>query len=177
VKQGSSSFKPFLFGFITALIIGWWIFPNIIFSKQEQPFNFSHKAHLNQVGDCSACHYFREDGSFSGIPDVESCASCHYDTITGIPDEKIFVKEYVKKNKEVPWKIYQKQPDNVYFSHIAHQRFPCTTCHPDVGKSNHMPIYRENKLTGYSSYTMKMYKCERCHAQNHVSNACYVCHK
>ena len=176
-KKKKSTATPFILGFISALFLGWWIFPSIIFSKQEQPFNFSHKAHLEQMGDCSACHFFREDGSFSGIPSLQSCAMCHSEAITGTPDEKIFVDEYVKKNKEVPWKIYQKQPDNVYFSHIAHKKYECKRCHPDIGNSKTMPVYLENKLTGYTNYTMKMNKCERCHAKNNVSNACYVCHK
>ncbi len=176
-KKKKSGLMPFLLGVIAALILGWGIFPHIIFSKQEQPFNFSHKAHLAQLGDCSACHYYRDDGSFNGIPSLQSCEMCHAQEITGTPDEKIFVEEYVKKNRQVPWKIYQKQPDNVYFSHIAHKNIPCTTCHPDVGHSKTMPVYLVNKLTGYTPYTMKMYQCERCHAEHHVSNACYVCHK
>lgn len=168
---------PFVLGLIAALIFGWWIFPQIIFSHQEQPFNYSHEAHMKEVGECSYCHYFREDGSFSGIPSLDSCAMCHYEVLTGTPDEKIFVNEYVKKDKKVPWKVYQSQPDNVYFSHMAHKEYECTECHPDVGHSKTLPPYYRNKLTGYSKQTMTMDACERCHAENDASNACYVCHK
>lgn len=168
---------PFLFGIVAALILGWWIFPQVIFSNQDQPFRFSHKAHLEQGLTCSSCHAYRKDGSFAGTPSLQNCATCHYQSITGTPAEKKFVNEYVKNWQEVPWKHYQKQPDNVYFSHIAHKKYECTKCHPSVGHSKDLPTYHENKLTGYSSYTMKMDECERCHAQNNVSNACYICHK
>lgn len=168
---------PFVLGVITALVLGWGVFPQVLFSKHQQPFAFSHKAHLNQGLDCTNCHQYREDGSYAGIPSLETCSQCHFDVITKAPEEKIFVNNYVKKGLEVPWRVYQKQPDNVYFSHQAHQYFECTTCHPDVGHSENLPPYFENKLTGYSKQTMKMYQCERCHAESGVSNACYVCHK
>jgi len=177
LDKKKNSIAPFIIGFICALIFGWYIFPYMLYSKEKQPFNFSHKAHLKLLGSCEACHFFREDGSFNGIPDLQSCKMCHYSILRGTPDEKIFFNEYLKKNKEIPWKVYQKQPDNVYFSHIAHKNLPCTTCHPDVGHSDITPVFYRNKITGYSKYTMKMYKCERCHAKNKVSNACYVCHK
>jgi hypothetical protein len=64
--------------------------------------------------------------------------------------------------------------DNVYFSHIAHKdKFECNACHPDVAKiAPHM--YYENRLSGYSKDTMKMWQCEECHAKNGASNACFV---
>ena len=34
--------------------------------------------------------------------------------------ERVFFNEYVKKGKEVDWKVYQKQPDNaVSYTHLA----------------------------------------------------------
>ncbi|HMB32161.1 MAG TPA: cytochrome C, partial [Desulfohalobiaceae bacterium] len=97
--------------------------------------------------------------------------------LTGTPSEKILLNEYIKKERQVPWKIYQKQPDNVYFSHAAHQEYKCIQCHPDIGHSESLPPVYKNKLTGYTKQTMTMDTCEKCHAQNGASNGCYVCHK
>ncbi|MDL2266881.1 cytochrome c family protein [Desulfovibrio sp. OttesenSCG-928-G15] len=125
-----------------ALAFGWWVFPDLIFSKQSQPFYFSHKVHIETVGaSCADCHSFRADGSFTGYPDMQSCANCHSDVLTPKPGpgaskaelatyeaEKTFVEEYVKTGAEVPWAKHQKQPDNVFFSHAAHFS-KCFSCH------------------------------------------------
>jgi hypothetical protein len=60
---------------------------------------------------------------------------------------------------------------------MAHADLDCTDCHMDMSEVDTPPVYYENKLTGYSKQTMKMWQCERCHAENGASNACYVCHK
>lgn len=176
-KKGTPT--PIVLGLIAGLILGWWIFPHVLYSEQEQPVHFSHKTHMNEDMECVDCHHYRSDGSFAGVPSVESCArsGCHDEVLTGTPAEEAFVKEYVKKGRPVDWKIYQKQPDNVYFSHIAHEDFECAECHPDVGQSEELPVYQENKITGYSRDTMKMDECERCHARRGASNGCFVCHK
>lgn len=133
---------PFLLGAILALAFGWWVFPDLIFSKQSQPFYFSHKVHVDTAGiSCADCHSFREDGSFTGVPTLQTCASCHEDVVTAEPGpdstkaeiaayeaEKTFVEEYVKGGKTVPWLVHQKQPDNVFFSHAAHFE-KCYSCH------------------------------------------------
>ena len=127
--------------------------------------------------ECESCHSYREDGSYAGLPTTEACAECHEEAVSEDPEEIRFVEEYVAEGKEVPWLIYQKQPDNVYFSHIAHDGLDCTECHIDVASMDTPPVFYENKLSGYSKDTMKMWQCERCHAENGASNACYVCHK
>ena len=37
----------FVIGLIAALIVGWAIFPALLYSKQPQPMNFNHALHLN----------------------------------------------------------------------------------------------------------------------------------
>ncbi|ACV67572.1 menaquinone reductase multiheme cytochrome c subunit QrcA [Desulfohalobium retbaense] len=174
-KRGGA--LPFLLGLAAALIFGWWGFPQILYSQKDQPFRFSHEVHEMQGMACSDCHYYREDGSFAGLPSLSDCTQCHFDVMTGDPAEKTFIEEYVYPEKEIDWKVYQKQPDNVYFSHIAHDDYDCSRCHPDMAGRDDMPTYKENRITGYSKDTMKMWQCERCHAENGASNACYVCHK
>lgn len=183
-KKKKGGLVPFILGIVAALIFGWNIFPQLLFSNKEQPITFSHVGHmthtqkdLKDLDDCVDCHDYREDGSYAGIPSLESCAECHSEPLTAVPSEQLFVNEYVKKGKQVPWKIYREQPDNVYFSHIAHEKYECTECHQDMENADSLPPYYENKLTGYSRGTMKMWECERCHAEEDASNACYICHK
>ncbi|GAB6060904.1 cytochrome c3 family protein [Desulfonatronum parangueonense] len=190
-KKGGSSTGgvalPFVVGFVAALIFGWLIMPQLLFSKKTQPLVFTHQNHVELYGmSCEDCHFYRSDGSFSGIPSNAQCADCHSFALGDHPDEIRFVEEFYEKGIEVPWLVYQYQPDNVFFSHAAHREYDCTTCHPDVGSSNTLPPYFENRLTKYSKDTMKMKTCERCHATVAAeeperffgaANACQICHK
>ncbi|MFV0348132.1 MAG: menaquinone reductase multiheme cytochrome c subunit QrcA [Halodesulfovibrio sp.] len=187
---------PFFVGLVVALILGWWAFPQMLYSQKHQPVRFSHKVHMEGAGmECSSCHFLREDGTFAGLPTTESCAECHSEPMGSDPEEVRFIEEYVNTGKEVEWLVYQKQPDNVFFSHAAHSMDSCnkcheftetelcSTCHPNVAETDEAPVYYENKLTKYSKQTMKMWRCEECHAHpehygtTRSSNACYVCHK
>lgn len=195
-----ASAAPFFIGLAVSLAVGWFLFPKVLYSKSEQPIRFSHKVHMEGAGmECKQCHFFNADGSYNGIPTTKACAECHADVIGSDPDEKKFVESYVKPEKEVKWLTYQYQPDNVFFSHAAHNFENCTKCHPDlyktegdlcgachpkdIGKSDTPPAHEKNIVTGYSKTTMKMWECERCHAnENHrgtttASNACFVCHR
>lgn len=167
----------FFAGFALAMIFGWVVFPNLLFSQKPQPINFSHVAH--QDSTCEDCHAFRADGTYGGIPRVEKCKECHESQLGQTKDEQILVDEYIPNNKEIPWKVYAWQPDNVYFSHAAHKakKVECVRCHRDVAKEKQNPPHKENRLTGYSADTMKMDECEKCHADKGVSNSCEICHK
>ena len=137
---------PFIAGLIVALAFGWWVFPGQVFSKKMQPFHFSHTAHVDAAGlTCDSCHVLRADGSFSGFPKLESCASCHadLDSMQSSEDnkaayeaERVFITDYVLTGREVPWLAHQTQPDNVFFSHAAHYQ-KCYKCHLTMqGKLN-----------------------------------------
>lgn len=201
----------FLAGLIGALIVGWVFFPMALYSKQEQPINFNHALHLNpekvfgiegetQAERCQACHAFQKDGTYSGIPKLSKCTECHDDPESPLgdsPEEKRFLTEYVAKGKEVPWKIYSRQPDCVYFDHASHVKMAgieCKTCHGPFAENTTLPPYEENRLTGYSRNIwgksiagikknswdkMKMDDCANCHAEmgQEQNNACFVCHK
>ena len=59
----------FILGVIASLVVGWIVFPKVLYSQKEQPINFNHALHMELVEEgCESCHYFREDGSFSGVP-------------------------------------------------------------------------------------------------------------
>ena len=118
---GATIFLFFILGFVASLIVGWVVFPKLLYSKKKQPLNYNHALHVAEVEEeCESCHYFREDGSFSGVPTISHCIECHEDVNGEDPEEEKFVREYVEAGKEVPWLIYAKQPPCVFFSHAAH---------------------------------------------------------
>ena len=167
----------FFAGLIVALVLGWVVFPNLLYSQKMQPLNFSHTAH--QDSSCEDCHYSRPDGTYSGIPRIDKCKECHESPLGQTEDERILVEEYIQKEHEIPWRVYAWQPDNVYFSHAPHtaKGLECVQCHHNVAKEEKLPVFKENRLTGYSLATMKMDVCEKCHAERGGSNSCQVCHK
>ena len=201
----------FIAGVIGSLILGWVIFPYVLYSNQPQPINFNHALHLNpeevesiegdtELERCLFCHEFHNDGSFVGIPKLTKCTECHDDPespLGNTREEKEFLIKYVAPDKEVPWLSYSRQPDCVYFSHIAHVKMgelACKTCHGDHANTERLPAYQENLLTGYSiniwgrniaGYKtntwdrMKMDDCAECHTKmgHKENNACFVCHK
>ena len=129
----------FFTGFIVALILGWVVFPDLLYSKKAQPINFSHVAH--QDASCEDCHVARDDGTYAGIPRIDKCKECHESQMGQQESERILVEEYIQKDREVPWQIYAWQPDNVYFSHAPHKAkgVQCVRCHRDVSKEEKLP--------------------------------------
>ncbi len=195
----------FIIGFAASMVLGWVVFPQVLYSQKQQPFSFNHALHVEEVEDgCESCHFFREDGSFSGIPKLEQCTECHEEPMGETGDEAIFVEAYVTKDREVPWLVYSRQPDCVFFSHAAHvvgANMECVTCHGHIGESERSRPYEYNRITGYSRDIwgkniagfkrnswdrMKMDDCAQCHKEAgiiHTSSvqterdACFVCHK
>lgn len=211
VADGAAESRPvvlfFIIGFVASLIVGWILYPSLLYSKKEQPVDFNHSLHMELVDDgCQSCHYFRDDGSFSGAPGLSECIDCHEEVQGESTEEAVFVEEYVSKNREVPWFIYAKQPDCVFFSHAAHvimAEMDCVTCHGPIGESTSLRPYEENRLTGYSRDIwgkhienmvflkkntwdrMKMDDCAECHMKetgrktsvSTQKDGCFVCHK
>jgi len=210
-EQGDGPVGPiilfFIVGLALSLIVGWIIFPKLLYSRKSQPIDFNHALHLEEVEEgCTSCHFFREDGTYAGVPKLEQCIDCHEEVQGESEDEAKFVEEYVSKGREVPWLIYSKQPDCVFFSHAAHVKgagMDCTTCHGHIGDSENLPVYEENRISGYSRNIwgkglenmltlkkntwdrMKMDDCSECHIKENVKQnsiqtekgACFVCHK
>jgi hypothetical protein len=194
----------FILGLVASLVLGWVIFPQLLYSKKTQPIDFNHALHNELVEDgCESCHFFREDGTYSGAPKLAQCIECHEEVQGESEEEEKFVTQYVAKGREVPWLVYARQPDCVFFSHIAHVKMgqmECVTCHGHIGESESLKMYEENRLTGYSRDIwgkniagikwnswdrMKMDDCSDCHQKNNVNQGsvqtnkggCFVCHK
>ncbi len=193
----------FILGLVASLVVGWVIFPKLLYSSKEQPIHYDHAKHNELVDDgCESCHYFREDGTFSGVPKLAQCIDCHEEVNGESPEEEKFVREYVEKGREVPWLVYSRQPDCVFFSHVAHVKMgkmDCVTCHGHIGESEELKPYQENRISGYSrdiwGYNiagfkrnswdrMKMDDCSECHQRENVNQnsvqtlkgGCFVCH-
>ena len=194
----------FILGLVASLVLGWVIFPQLLYSQKEQPVQFNHALHNELVDEgCESCHFFREDGTYSGVPKLAQCIDCHEEVQGESEEEAKFVNEYVLKEREVPWLVYSRQPDCVFFSHVAHVKvgkMECVTCHGDVGESESLKPYEANRISGYSRDIwgkniagikfnswdrMKMDDCSECHVANNVNQGsvqtlrggCFVCHK
>lgn len=191
---GKASFMAVLAAIITA---GWFGFPRMLYRNVDQPLQFSHRIHTSEkVGlTCDGCHSVKDDGTFSGIPRLEMCAQCHAQAQGTTPDEQRLVAEYVTPSREIPWLVYARQPENVYFSHAPHLKLAgigCERCHGPHGQSDSLRPFQVNRISGYSRDIwgrnisgirtrpwdgMKMSDCERCHAERGVANTCFKCHK
>jgi hypothetical protein len=187
----------FLSGVLASLAFGWFAFPHLLFQRAPQPFRFSHKVHAGAAGmSCQDCHAILEDGRFAGIPSVEKCAGCHAAPVGSTPDEKVLVEQYVTPGKEIPWRVYARQPDNVYFPHVNHvkaAKLACERCHGGHGKTDALRPYEYDPITGYSRDLgearllrvgatrpvpeMRMDDCAACHKERKVETGCLDCHK
>jgi menaquinone reductase, multiheme cytochrome c subunit len=188
----------FLAGVLMALLAGWRGFPLILYQRAEQPVDFSHAVHQDKAGmKCADCHAFRDDGTFAGIPRLDKCSGCHTQAMGATSEEKKFIDTYVTPNREVPWLVYSRQPDNVHFSHIEHVKLgklACERCHGLQGKTDKLRPYEQDRISGYSrdiwGHSMsriglrpgdgkKMTDCESCHRERGVAQAesCLACHK
>ncbi len=194
----------FCIGLVVSLVFGWVVFPKLLYSRKQQPIDFNHNLHAGLVSNgCESCHFLRDDGTYSGTPKLAQCIDCHQDVQGNSPEEAKFVEQYVKKGIEVPWLVYARQPDCVFFSHAAHvkaAKMDCVTCHGDIGDSEHLKVYEQNRISGYSrdvegasligfkKHTwdrMKMDDCSECHQKQKAvmgsvqtqKEGCFVCHK
>jgi len=185
-----------LAGLAAGLAVGWLVFPALLYTREPQPLQFSHAVHTGEAGmTCEGCHGFREDGSFAGIPALETCTGCHEEVLGETGAERILVERYVAAGVEIPWKVYARQPQNVHFPHAQHvvlAEIACPRCHGDHGESTSLPPYQENRISTYSraiwgpriagggpdvSDAMKMSDCSGCHVARGVHDSCVMCHR
>ncbi|GAB7022605.1 cytochrome c3 family protein [Salidesulfovibrio brasiliensis] len=177
------------------------------------------------IQQCAECHYV-DDPEYVMEAIVEQVGE-DYEAVLDLPEEEMpealvelvmsgeerdrkaeldYLVKFAIPGKEIPWLNYQYQPDNVFFSHAAHQNLViadlkemeidldgvtvskieeieesdqnCDLCHlKGIATNDTPPPFERNIISGYSKMTMKMWQCERCHAQMGQVNACYVCHK
>lgn len=187
----------FVAGLTLALVAGWTALPRAFYRSVPQPMQFSHQVHAGEaVGlDCQDCHAFTEDGRFAGIPPLQRCAECHESAIGESEAEKTLVEEYVTPGREIPWLVYSRQPDNVYFSHVQHTNkagLECSDCHGDHGSSDTLRPHGVDRISGYSrdvsarklagvgagrARGLGMDDCLGCHSRRGAPESCLTCHK
>jgi len=173
----------FLAGTVAALGLGWGVFPAVLYRQAPQPVDFSHKVHADKAGaKCEDCHALRDDGTFAGVPALDKCSGCHAQAMGASAQEKSFIDRYVTPNREIPWQVYSRQPQNVYFSHAFHvrlARLDCRQCHGGEGQSNTLPPARIDRISEYSgsAHFEDMSACEDCHRRRGAANSCLACHK
>jgi len=169
-------------GLAAALSIGWGVFPKVLYHEQQQPVVFRHKTHAQKSGTskCTECHALRDDGTFAGLPSIESCAGCHAEPMGSTPAELKLVSDFVKPHREMPWLVYSRQPANVRFSHAIHTRragLGCKQCHGAQGETDDATAYRQDRISGYSHDLLTMSACEKCHQERGVEAGCLGCHQ
>jgi hypothetical protein len=188
----------FAAGLAAAVAVGWAALPTLLYARAEQPLRFSHRTHTSEkVGsECDDCHAFSADGRFAGVPRLEACAGCHAEAQGASAEEKRLVEEYVKPGKEIPWLVYARQPEHVFFPHAEHVKragLACEECHGGHGQTDALRPFESDRVTGESrdvwgpsmsrlrnprGQGMKMSDCEACHAARGRSHtACLACHK
>jgi len=185
-------------GAALALAAGWFLLPALLYARSAQPLRFSHRTHASDRTGyrCEDCHGFDQDGRFAGVPSLETCAGCHAEPQGSSAEEKRLVEEFVKPGKEIPWLVYARQPEHVYFPHVVHVKrgaIACERCHGEHGATDSLRPYETDRVTGESRDVwgpslsrlrnpsgrgMKMSDCERCHAERGRGRmACLSCHR
>ena len=142
-------------------------------SQPQQPINFPHTVHVQQLGmNCLYCHFAANKSSDPGMPAVQTCMGCH--TLIGpqrpaIPGVRAAFKSveieklqnYYKNGagKPVPWVRIHKVPEYVHFPHMRHVNagVTCQTCHGQIQK---MPRV-------YQFASLNMGWCVSCHVNGY----------
>lgn len=91
----------FISGLIVSLIVGYVVFPKLLYSQKKQPVEFNHALH-NVLDDlvekgCDNCHFFREDGTYSGVPTLAQCIDCHEEVQGEDPKKKNLLMNMLSK--------------------------------------------------------------------------------
>ncbi|MCE9558148.1 MAG: cytochrome c family protein [Armatimonadetes bacterium] len=83
----------------------------------DQPIPFSHKHHAYELGiDCRYCHTGVEVSGKAGVPQTETCMTCHSQIWTNSPLLDPVRKSY-ETGMPIKWNQVNKAPDFVYFNH------------------------------------------------------------
>jgi hypothetical protein len=166
--------KKIMFGIFVLLVVMFVVFRWREFFTGpliEQPLEYSHKIHTEML-KCEECHIGVVNSASATIPDITVCMGCHKDEpLSTNPEEKKLLN-YIKSNKNIPWKRLYRNPVHVYFSHNRHvsvSKLACEKCHGDMGKAVKPP--------SKALVNIGMSDCIACHETNNMDTSCIVCHK
>jgi hypothetical protein len=122
-----------------------------------QPVQFSHQHHAGELGiDCRFCHTSVANSPYAGMPDTQTCMTCHSQIWKNSPALAPVRQSYVE-NKPLQWNTVNEEPGFVYFNHSIHvdKGVGCSSCH---GRLDEMPIT-------WKPTDMTMSWCLACHRQ------------
>jgi hypothetical protein len=165
---------------LAGLALGWGGYTRLAEADHTQPVRFSHLAHARQGAACANCHFNGPGQSFSGLPSIGVCASCHAEptgarTEDGRERDKL-VAGYVKRGRNVPWLVSARQPDHVLFVHAPHLNLGCESCHPAMARDEGSAV-RVNRVSGQAARAMSMERCRSCHVKDNAASDCAACHR
>lgn len=147
------------------------LFNKVMASGKRQPIAFNHNLHKEAGVECIDCHRFFKTERYAGKPTLEVCLGCHEEALTESAEEAK-IREYAKRNQEIPWKRLYRVPDHVFFTHQRHVSgagLQCEMCHGKIGETVKPP---SKPLKRFSMGT-----CMNCHRKHDASNDCLACHK
>ena len=125
--------------------------------RPEQPVNYSHKLHVQELGlDCRYCHTGVEKSHYSNIPPTETCMNCH--NVVGLENPELdLVRESWETGKPIEWVKVHMLPDYSYFNHSAHVNagVGCASCH---GRVDQMEVVMQME-------PLSMGWCLECHRE------------
>ena len=137
----------------------------------RQPVAFDHRLHVRELEiACAMCHPFDAPDPFSGLPKVDTCASCHAEQM-GTSAEEAKVVAAVRSGSALAWTPLHREPPHVFFSHRLHAgaaRIACEKCHPGFADAR-APPPRVRPI--------RMSDCLGCHAQAGAPTRCTACHR
>jgi hypothetical protein len=123
----------------------------------QQPVPFSHQHHVGDLGlDCRFCHTSVATSAYAGMPDTQTCMTCHSQVWKDAPMLAPVRTSYAE-NKPIKWNRVNETPGFVYFDHSIHinKGVGCSSCH---GRLDEMPIT-------WKTTDMEMSWCLSCHRQ------------
>lgn len=137
-----------------------------------QPVAFNHRLHTQELElDCETCHEFASTGAHSGLPSVETCATCHSEPQGTSPQESVVVR-YVAANQPLVFEKLFRLPTHVFYTHRRHvgiAELTCRTCHGDIALTTRPPRRPLVKIT--------MEMCIKCHSSREQTTDCVACHR
>lgn len=147
----------------------------VIYPEQRMPLTFSHAKHLTRGTTCTTCHPDAQTSRSAVdnlIPTEAQCRACHpIDrtkpdlVIAGAPPARCIACHPGYTPDTAVARVYLT-PTPLKFSHAAHARSTCASCHGDLSKVDlatraHLPT---------------MSSCLACHREGTQERRCADCH-
>ena len=135
----------------------------------EQPINFSHVIHVEQLGlECTHCHAYVERSPQATVPALSVCMACHKAAAVDRPEIQKLTR-FWEEGRPMEWVRVHTLPWHARFTHERHIKagVECVTCHGEVRAMARIRRVR----------SLKMGWCVNCHRSRQAPLDCTTCHK